>query len=91
MNFDTPAGMARPRSLGPLSARLCPNPAVLHDSRHIVILITGESKRLTYSSAVQSGPADRTPVGSVLRQRRTPVDVMWSPPNPTGWKLRNPQ
>jgi 6-phosphogluconolactonase len=60
-------------------ARLSLNLAALLDSRHIVILITGESKWLTYSAACRPGAAQRMPVRAVLRQRRTPVDVIWCP------------
>ncbi len=63
----------------PPQARLSLNLAALLESRHIVILITGESKWLTYSAASRPGPAERMPVRAVLRQRRTPVNVFWSP------------
>jgi len=63
----------------PPRARLSLNLAALLESHHIVILITGESKWLTYSAASRSGPAERMPVRAVLRQRRTPVEVFWSP------------
>jgi 6-phosphogluconolactonase len=60
-------------------ARLSLNLAALLDSRHIVILITGESKWLTYSAACRPGAEEQMPVRAVLRQRRVPVDVVWSP------------
>jgi 6-phosphogluconolactonase len=60
-------------------ARLSLNLAALLDSRRIVILITGESKWQTYLAASQPGAAEEMPVRAVLRQRRTPVDVIWSP------------
>jgi 6-phosphogluconolactonase len=60
-------------------ARLSLNLAALLDSRRIVILITGESKWRTYIAAVQPGAVERMPVRAVLRQRRTPVEVIWSP------------
>jgi 6-phosphogluconolactonase len=59
--------------------RLSMNLAALLASRHIVILITGLSKWSTYGAAVQPGNVDQMPVRAVLRQRRTPVDVIWSP------------
>ncbi len=61
------------------TARLSLNLAALLDTRHIVVLITGESKWHTYGAAAQTGPASAMPVRAVLRQRRTPVDVIWSP------------
>jgi 6-phosphogluconolactonase len=60
-------------------ARLSLNLRALLDSRRIVILITGESKWHTYIAALQPGAVDRMPVRAVLRQRRTPVEVLWSP------------
>ena len=59
-------------------ARLSLNLAALLDSRRIVILITGESKWLTYSAACGPGAEAQMPVRAVLRQRRVPVDVVWS-------------
>jgi 6-phosphogluconolactonase len=63
----------------PPQARLSLNLAALLESRRIVILITGEAKWQTYVAASQPGPAELMPVRAVLRQRRTPVDVVWSP------------
>jgi 6-phosphogluconolactonase len=60
-------------------ARLSLNLAALLDSRRIVILITGAAKWLTYSAAAGPGAVEQMPVRAVLRQRRTPVDVIWSP------------
>jgi 6-phosphogluconolactonase len=59
--------------------RLSLNLAALLDSRRIVILITGEAKWQTYVAATQPGAAQLMPVRAVLRQRRTPVEVVWSP------------
>jgi 6-phosphogluconolactonase len=61
------------------TARLSLNLAALLATRHIVMLITGDSKWLTYGAAMQPGPIADMPVRAVLRQRRTPVDVIWSP------------
>jgi 6-phosphogluconolactonase len=60
-------------------ARLSLNLAALLDSRRIVMLITGESKWRTYIAALQPGAVERMPVRAVLRQRRAPVAVIWSP------------
>jgi 6-phosphogluconolactonase len=51
----------------------------LLDSRRIVVLITGESKWRTYTAACAAGPVEDMPVRAVLRQSRTPVDVLWAP------------
>jgi 6-phosphogluconolactonase len=67
------------RAPTPPEARLSLNLAALLDARQIVILINGESKWRTYTAACEPGPIMEMPVRAVLRQRRTPVDVMWSP------------
>ena len=58
--------------------RLSLNLTALLDSRRIVVLITGESKWRTYAAACAPGPVADMPIRAVLRQSRTPVDVMWS-------------
>ena len=59
--------------------RLSLNLTALLDSRRVVVLITGESKWRAYAAACAPGPVEDMPVRAVLRQSRTPVDVMWSP------------
>jgi 6-phosphogluconolactonase len=59
--------------------RLSLNLTALLDSRRIVLFIIGEAKRRTYAAACAPGPVEDMPVRAVLRQSRTPVDVMWSP------------
>ena len=59
--------------------RLSLNLSALLDARRIVILIAGAEKWRTYLAASAAGPAQDMPVRAVLRQTRTPVEVMWSP------------
>jgi 6-phosphogluconolactonase len=59
--------------------RLSLNLTALLDSRRIAVLITGESKWRTYAAACAAGPVEDMPIRAVLRQSRTPVDVIWSP------------
>jgi 6-phosphogluconolactonase len=59
--------------------RLSLNLSALLDSRRIVVLITGAEKWRTLAAASAAGPIGEMPVRAVLRQRRTPVEVMWSP------------
>jgi 6-phosphogluconolactonase len=59
--------------------RLSLNLSALLDARHIAILITGEAKWRIYLAAGAEGPVQDMPVRAVLRQTRTPVEVMWSP------------
>jgi 6-phosphogluconolactonase len=62
----------------PPQARLSLNLTALLDARRIVILLNGASKRRTYESASGPGPEAEMPVRAVLRQTRTPVEVMWA-------------
>jgi 6-phosphogluconolactonase len=59
--------------------RLSLNLTALLDSRRIAVLITGESKWRTYAAACAAGPVEDMPIRAVLRQSRTPVDVVWAP------------
>ncbi|MEO7206971.1 MAG: 6-phosphogluconolactonase [Steroidobacteraceae bacterium] len=59
--------------------RLSLNLSALLDSRRIVVLITGAQKWNTYCAAGAAGPAEEMPIRYVLRQRHTPVEVMWAP------------
>ena len=82
-----------PRALNPAAAAGCvgmwapvaPHPRLslnltaLLDSRRIAVLITGESKWRTYAAACAAGPVEDMPIRAVLRQSRTPVDVVWAP------------
>jgi 6-phosphogluconolactonase len=61
------------------TARLSLNLSALLDSRRIVLLINGDAKWRVYAKASGPGAALDMPVRTVLRQRATPVDVMWSP------------
>jgi len=60
-------------------ARLSLNLSALLDSRRVLILITGEAKWRTYSAAGEPGPVEDMPVRAVLREQRTPVEVVWAP------------
>jgi len=73
------AGCIGMRSPTAPKERLSLNLAALLDSRRIVILITGESKWRTYTAASQDGAVEQMPVRAVLRQRRVPLEVIWSP------------
>ena len=60
-------------------SRMSLNLTALLDSRRVVVFIAGESKLRTYTAACAQGPEEDMPVRAVLRQSRTPVEVMWSP------------
>jgi 6-phosphogluconolactonase len=59
--------------------RLSLNLSALLDARRIVLLITGDAKWRTYLAAGAEGPVQDMPVRAVLRQTRSPVEVLWSP------------
>jgi 6-phosphogluconolactonase len=59
--------------------RLSLNLSALLDSRRIVLLISGAGKWRTFLAASAPGPVEEMPVRAVLRQTRTPLQVMWAP------------
>jgi 6-phosphogluconolactonase len=59
--------------------RMSLNLTALLDSRRIVLLIAGEDKWRTLERALGAGPVEEMPVRAVLRQKRTPVEVLWAP------------
>ena len=79
LNASAVAGCVGMRSPVPPHPRLSLNLTALLGSRRIVVLITGESKLRTLAAACAPGPVEDMPVRAVLRQTRTPVDVIWSP------------
>src|ERR1700686_4610580 len=79
LNPAAAAGCVGMWSPVPPHPRLSLNLTALLDLRRVVVLITGESKLRTLTAACAPGPVEDMPVRAVLRQTRTPVDVMWSP------------
>jgi 6-phosphogluconolactonase len=79
LNPAAAAGCVGMWSPAPPKARLSLNLSALLDSRRITVLITGESKWRTLRAACDPGPEQEMPIRAVLRQSRTPVEVMWSP------------
>ena len=59
--------------------RLSLNLSALLDSRRVVLLIGGAGKWRTFLAAAAPGPVEDMPVRAVLRQTRTPLQVMWAP------------
>jgi 6-phosphogluconolactonase len=59
--------------------RLSLNLSALLDSRRVVLLISGAGKWRTFLAASAPGPVEDMPVRAVLRQTRTPLQVMWAP------------
>ena len=59
--------------------RLSLNLSALLESRRIVLLLGGAAKWQVYTAARGDGPVEQMPVRAVLRQERTPVEVVWAP------------
>jgi len=59
--------------------RLSLNLTALLDARRVLVLIGGEAKWRIYATACEPGAEHDMPVRAVLRQQRTPVEVVWSP------------
>jgi 6-phosphogluconolactonase len=60
-------------------ARLSLNLSALLGSRRIYILLLGDAKLRTFTTAGGAGPIADMPVRAVLRQDHTPVEVVWAP------------
>jgi 6-phosphogluconolactonase len=63
----------------PPQPRLSLNLTALLDSRHILLLMAGDAKWRRYEAACAPGPADEMPVRGLLRDKRAPLEVCWSP------------
>ncbi len=80
LNPAAAAGCVGMWAPSPPQARLSLNLSALLDSRRIAILIGGEAKWRTYAAAAsRAGAVEDMPVRAVLRQQRTPVEVIWAP------------
>ena len=78
LNPEASAGCVGMWAPAPPQPRLSLNLTALLDARRIVILLNGAAKWRTYESASAPGPAAQMPIRAVLRQTRTPVEVMWA-------------
>jgi 6-phosphogluconolactonase len=79
LNPATAAGCVGMRAPSAPQPRLSLNLSAILDSRRIIILLEGDAKLRTYEAAAGTGPVEEMPVRAVLRQRRVPVEVFWSP------------
>jgi 6-phosphogluconolactonase len=79
LDMSAPAGCVAMWAPVTPQPRMSLNLAALLDTRQIVILLNGAAKWRTYVSASSPGPASDMPIRAVLRQTRTPVEVMWAP------------
>lgn len=67
----------RPPGTGP--ARMSLSLAFLLGARDVVLMISGEGKRLVLERALGEGSAEDLPVRAILRQTAVPVSVFWAP------------
>ena len=51
----------------------------LLQSRDIVLMISGQSKRRVFEQALAEGPIEELPARAILRQTAVPVSVFWAP------------
>jgi 6-phosphogluconolactonase len=79
LNPGAAAGCIGMRAPTEPRARISLNLAALLDSRLVYILILGAAKLHTFTAASGPGPVEDMPVRAVLRQDRTPVEVVWAP------------
>jgi 6-phosphogluconolactonase len=52
-------------------------PAIL-ESRHILLLFSGEEKKAAYDEALKGGSVEAMPVRAILRQDDVPLDVYYA-------------
>jgi 6-phosphogluconolactonase len=79
LNPSAIAGCVGMWSPTPPQARISLNLSALLDSRRIFLFLVGEQKWRTYLRACEPGPTQDMPVRAVLRQEKTPVEVVWAP------------
>ena len=59
-------------------ARLTLTRSTLSTARSMIITFSGEAKKAVLERAVGEGPLSRYPIGRVLAEFETPVDIHWS-------------
>jgi 6-phosphogluconolactonase len=79
LNPSAAAGCVGMRAPVAPQPRLSLNLSALLDCRRILVLISGADKWSTYLAASAPGSVYDMPVRAVLRQTRTPVEIMWAP------------
>jgi 6-phosphogluconolactonase len=79
LDASAAAGCVGMRSPTEPHARLSLNLSALLGSRLVYLLILGAAKLETFTAASGAGPIEDMPVRAILRQDRTPVQVVWAP------------
>ena len=60
-------------------ARVTLTRAAILSARTILIVITGEQKRLLLEQAIADGHSSSLPIGRVLAEAEQPIDIHWCP------------
>jgi 6-phosphogluconolactonase len=79
LDSSAAAGCVAMRAPTEPHARLSLNLSALLDSRRVYILLLGDAKLRTFTTASGPGPVEDMPVRAVLRQDQSPVEVVWAP------------
>ena len=51
----------------------------LMQSKHLIVLLTGEAKLAVFRTAMAEGAVEDMPVRALLRQSKVPVELYWAP------------
>lgn len=52
--------------------------AALSSARALMVVITGDDKRKVLEQAIKEGPLSSSPIGRLLAEIETPIDIFWS-------------
>ena len=76
-----PAGSVLCRAIRPpsLPPRMTLTLRALLDARIVFLLFKGVGKLTAFETALADGPIEEMPIRAVLRQKRVPVQVYWTP------------
>jgi 6-phosphogluconolactonase len=67
------------RAPGSQQRRMTLTLSALLDARILFLLFQGACKRAAFDAALAEGPSEAMPVRALLRQRRVPVEIYWTP------------
>jgi 6-phosphogluconolactonase len=59
-------------------ARVTLSGAAILSARAILVVISGAQKRAVVERALRAGRFSRTPIGRVLANAKTPIEIHWS-------------
>lgn len=69
----------RPDAAGePAADRVTLTAAVLASARAVMVVLHGDENKQRLERAIEDGPLSKSPVGRLLAELETPVDIFWS-------------